>query len=82
MKHAAEWREYLFEHIKDAENLDKSPLQSQCIMWLKEEFLILKYFVIGDINKILEKLKTSTHSNNEHALCQGQIKYLREENNS
>ena len=82
MKHAAEWREYLFEHIEDAENLDKSPLQSQCIMWLKEEFLTLKYFVIGEINTSLEKLKTSTHSNNEHALCQRQIKYLREENNS
>ena len=37
-------------------------------------------FVIGEINKILEKLKTSTQPNNEHALCQEQIKYLREEN--
>ena len=39
-------------------------------------------FVIGEINKILEKLKTSTQRNNEHALCKEQIKYLREENNS
>ena len=51
-------------------------------MSLKEEFLTLKNFVIGEINKISEKLKTSTHPNNEHALCQEQIKYLREENNS
>ena len=63
-------------------NLDKTPLQSQCFMSLKEEFLTLKNFVIGEINKILEKLKTSTQPNNEHALCQEQIKYLREENNS
>ena len=64
------------------ENLDKTPLQSQCLMSLKEKFLTLKDFVIGEINKILEKLKTSTQPNNEHALCQEQIKYLREENNS
>ena len=64
------------------ENLDKTPLQSQCFMSLKEEFLTLKNFVIGEINKISEKLKTSTHPINEHALCQEQIKYLREENNS
>ena len=61
------------------ENLHKTPVQSQSFMSLKEE---LKNFVIGEINKILEKLKTSTHPNNEHALCQEQIKYLREENNS
>ena len=64
------------------EHLNKSPLQSQRFMSLKEEFLTLKNFVIGEINKISEKLKTSTHPNNEHALCQEQIKYLREENNS
>ena len=63
-------------------NLDKTPLQSQRFMSLKEEFLTLKNFVIGEINKILEKLKTSTQRNNEHALCKEQIKYLREENNS
>ena len=64
------------------ENLDKTPLQSQRFMSLKAEFLSLKNFVIGEINTILEKLKTSTHPNNEHTLCQEQIKYLREENNS
>ena len=64
------------------ENLDKTPLQSQCFMSLKEEFLTLTNFVIGEINKISEKLKTSTHPNNEHALCQEHIKYLRGENNS
>ena len=64
------------------ENLNKTPFQSQCFMLLKEEFLTLKNFVIGEINKILEKLKTSTQPNNEHTLCQEQIKYLREENNS
>ena len=52
------------------EDLDKTPLQSQRFMSLKEEFLTLKNFVIGEINKISEKLKTSTHPNNEHALCQ------------
>ena len=50
------------------ENLGKTPLQSQCFMSLKAEFLTLKNFVIGKINTILEKLKTSTHPNNEHAL--------------
>ena len=64
------------------ENLDNTPLQSQCFMLLKAEFLTLKNFVIGEINVILEKLKTSTHPNNEHILCQEQIKYLREENSS
>ena len=64
------------------ENLDKTPLQSQRFMSLKEEFLTLKNFVIGEINKISKRLKTSTHRNNEHALCQEEIKYLREENNS
>ena len=64
------------------ENLDKTPLQSQRFMSLKEDFSTLKNFVIGEINKISEKLKTSTHPNNEHALCQEQIKYLREENKS
>ena len=64
------------------ENLVKTPLQSQCYMSLKEELLAREKCVIGEINKILEKLKTSTHPNNEHALCQEQIKYLREENNS
>ena len=29
-----------------------------------------------------KKLNTSTYPNNEHALCQEQIKYLREENSS
>ena len=51
-------------------------------MSLKEEFLTLKNFVTGEINEISQKLKTSTHPNNEHALCQEQIKYLREENSS
>ena len=64
------------------EHLDKTPLQSQCFMPLKAELLTLKNFVIGEINTILEKLKTSTHPNNEHTLWQEQIKYLREENNS
>ena len=50
------------------ENLGKTPLQSQCFMSLKAEFLTLKNFVIGKINTTLEKLKTSTHPNNEHAL--------------
>ena len=50
------------------EHLDKTPLQSQCFMPLKAEFLSLKNFVIGEINTILEKLKTSTHPNNEHTL--------------
>ena len=48
----------------------------------KAEFLTLKNFVIGKIDAILEKLKTSTHPNNEHTLWQEQIKCLREENNS
>ena len=39
-------------------------------------------FVIGEIIKFQKKRKSSTHPNNEHALCQEQIKYLREENNS
>ena len=64
------------------ENLDKTPLPSQCFMSLKEEFLTLKNFVIGEINKTLGKLKASTQPNNGHALCQEQIKYLREESNS
>ena len=67
---------------KRPENLDKTLLQSQCFMSLKAEFLTLKNFVIGEINTILEKLKTCTHPNNEHTLYQEQIKYLREENNS
>ena len=58
------------------EDLDKTLLQSQRFMSLKEEFLTLKNFVIGEINKISEKLKTCTHPNNEDALCQEQIKYL------
>ena len=61
------------------ENLDQPPLQSQCFMSLKAEFLIVKNFVIGEINTILEKLKFSTHPNYEYTLCQEQIKYLREE---
>ena len=52
------------------ENLDKTPLQCQCFMSLKAEFLTFKKFFIGEINTILEKLKTSTHPNNEHTLCQ------------
>ena len=48
-------------------------------MSLKAEFLILQNFVIGDITRILEKRKTSTHPNKEDTLCQEQIKYLREE---
>ena len=36
----------------------------------------------SDFNLRLENLKTSTQPNNEYALCQEQIKYLREENNS
>ena len=51
-------------------------------MSLKEEFLSLKIFVIGKIKKIWEQLKSSTQPNNEHALCQEQIIYLRKENNS
>ena len=34
---------------------------------------------MGEINKILEKLNTSTHPNNEYTLCQEQMKYLRQE---
>ena len=68
------------------ENLNKTPFQSQCFMLLKEEFLTIKNFVIGEyfliFSNILEKLKISTQPNNEHTLCQEQIKYLREENNS
>ena len=64
------------------ENLNKTPLQSQCFMSLKAEFLTLKNFVIGGINTILERLKTFAHPNNEHTLWQEEIKYLREENNS
>ena len=37
------------------EDLDKSPLQSQRFMSLKEEILTLKNFVIGKINKSSEK---------------------------
>ena len=37
---------------------------------------------MGEINTILKKLNTSTHLNNEHNLCQEQIKYLREESSS
>ena len=51
-------------------------------MSLKAEFLTLKNLIIGEINMIFEKLKSSTHPNNEHTLCQEQIKFLREENNS
>ena len=64
------------------ENLDKAPLQSQCFMSLKAEFLTLTNFFIREINTILEKLRTSAHLNNEHTLCQEQTKYLRKENNS
>ena len=46
----------------------------------KAEFLTLKNFVMEEINTILEKPNTSTHPNNEHTLCQEQIKYFREEN--
>ena len=34
---------------------------------------------MGEINKILEKLNTSTHPNNAYTLCQEQMKYLRQE---
>ena len=64
------------------ENLDKAPLQSQCFMSLKAEFLTLTNFFIREINTVLEKLRTSAHLNNEHTLCQEQTKYLRKENNS
>ena len=64
------------------ENLDKTPLQSQFLMSPKAEFLTLKNFVMEEINTILEKPNTSTHPNNEHTLCQEQIKYFREENSS
>ena len=37
---------------------------------------------MGEINTILQKLSTSKHPNNEHTLCQKQIKQLREENSS
>ena len=56
--------------------------QKTCILSLKAGFLTLKNFVMGEINTILEKLNTSTHANNEHTLCQEQMKYLREENSS
>ena len=46
------------------ENLDKTPLQSEYLMLLKEELLTLKNFVTGEGNKISEKLKTSAHPNN------------------
>ena len=62
-------------------NLDQNPLQSQCLS-LTPEFLTLKKKFIGEINTVLEKLKTSKHPNNEHSLCQEQIKCLWEENNS
>ena len=64
------------------ENLGKTPLQSQCFMSLKAEFLTPKYFVMGEINTILEKLNASTHPNTEDTLCREQIKFLREENSS
>ena len=62
------------ERNERPENLDKTSLQSQCFMSLKGEFLTLKNFVIGEVNTILEKLKISTHPNNEHTLYQEQIK--------
>ena len=37
-------------------------------MSLKAEFSTPKNFVIGKINTILEKRKTSTHANNENTL--------------
>ena len=49
----------------------------QCIVSLIAEFLTLKNLVIAEINTITEKLKSSTHSNNEHTPCQEQISYLR-----
>ena len=55
------------------ENLDKTPLQSQCFMSLKEEFFTLKNFVIGKINKISEKLKTSTHPNNNMLFAKNRL---------
>ena len=70
------------KHDERPENLDKTPVESQCFMSLKAEFLTLKNFVIREINTFLEKPKTFTHPNNEHTLCQEQIKYLREVNNS
>ena len=55
----------------------------QCFQcFISAEFLTLKNFVLGEINIILEKVKSSTHPINEHTLYQEQIKYLREENNS
>ena len=70
------------KHDERPENLDKTPVESQCFMSLKAEFLTLKNFVIREINTFLEKPKTFTHPNNEHTLCQEQNKYLREVNNS
>ena len=35
-----------------------------------------------EINTTAEKVNTFTYSNNEHSLCQEQMKYLREENSS
>ena len=64
------------------ENLDETPPQSQFFMSPKAEFLTLKNFVMEEINTILEKPNTSAHPNNEHTLCQEQIKYFREENSS
>ena len=37
---------------------------------------------MGEINTVLEKLNTSANPNNEHNICQEQIKYLRKENSS
>ena len=68
--------------IETPENLDKTLLQTQCILSLKAEFLSPKMFVMGEINTITEKLKTSTHSKNKHTHCREKIKYLREKNSS
>ena len=46
---------------KRPENLDKTALQSQCFMSLKAVFNSQKIFVVGQINTVLEKLKTSTN---------------------
>ena len=48
----------------------------------KSRIFIVENFIVREINTITEKLNTSTHPNNEHTLCQQQIKHLREENSS
>ena len=86
----SEDNEYFFKHIKDAIRTLRlgcvcvcvRVCVCVCVVSLKAEFLNLKDFVMREINTILQKLSTSKHPNNEHTLCQKQIRYLREENSS